>query len=241
MKFELSGIKNFKTVMIATEQFLQEIKLEADSDGIRFRGLDKSHIAFIGLNIEESYFDEYEIDEPENMIIDTSELIKVLKRAKNDDILTCTFTDDGLKLVFSNDNTKRTFTIRAIDMDYESPSMPNITYPVSLTVDYKTLNELLKDAELYDNKVKFHTKDYDLNLISKGDLGEYQSDIELMNSVGEYESIFGLDFLKNFFKINISKEININMGNDMPIFFELEDEFGLKVDFLLAPRIEEDI
>lgn len=241
MKFELSGIKNFKNVMIATEQFLQEIKLEADTDGIRFRGLDKSHIAFIGLNIEESYFDEYDCETPDNIVIDTGEFIKVLKRAKNDDILVCEFEEDSLKIIFKNKDTKRTFRIRGIDMEYSSPQMPNIEYPVNINVDYKLLDESLKDSELYSDKVELSTEEYTFHLKSIGEFGEYKSDIDLLQSVGQYKSIFSLDFLKKFFKIgNISNEVQVNMGQEIPLFLKVEDAFGLTVEFLLAPRIETD-
>ena len=47
-----------------TEQFLDEIKFELDSDGMRFRGLDKSHVAFISMIISSDYFTEFDIDLP---------------------------------------------------------------------------------------------------------------------------------------------------------------------------------
>ena len=244
MKFKLEEFKNFKDVISATELLLDEIKLEADSDGIRFRGLDRSHIAFIGMNIESDYFDEYDIDEPDACVVDTGELMRILKRSRSSDELFFSFDSENVTLQFIDDKkgTKRTFNLKQIDMDYESPSMPNIQYPISLNVDSKLFNEFLRDVELYSDKVRLETDNTNLYVVADGDFGDYKSIIELDNQqVSSSHSVFSLAFLKKFFKLNgLSSELFLKMGTDMPLKLSMEDEQGLKVEFLLAPRIEED-
>lgn len=240
MKIELDNIKNFKNILTNVEYFLEEVKFEVDNDGLRFRGLDKSHIAFIGLNVDNDYFDVFEIEEPQSCIVDTNELVRVLKRAKNDDRMVLTFDESNLKVQFINNNTKRNFKIRQVDMEYDSPAMPKIQYPVSFDVNYKLLIESVKDAELYSDKVKFKTNNYSLLVETVGDVGDYKSELSTLEDLGDYSSIFSIAWLNKLFKINgLSDDIHMSMGNDMPLFLELEDEFGLKVDFLLAPRIED--
>ena len=241
MKIELENIKNFKDVLINAEYFLEEIKFELDSDGMRFRGLDKSHIAFIGMNIDKEYFDEFELEEPCSCIVDTQELLKVFKRAKNNDKMIFSFNDSDLKFQFINGDVKRSFKIRQVDMEYQSPTRPNIEYPAKFEVNYKQLIDGVKDAELYSDKVKIKTNEYDLSLVADGEFGDYKSKIPLINNVGRYSSIFSIAWLNKIFKINsLSDTVILNMGNNMPLLLELDDGFGLKVDFLLAPRIEEE-
>lgn len=240
MKIELENIKNFKSILTNIEYFLEEVKFEVDSDGLRFRGLDKSHISFIGLYVEKDYFNVFEVDEPQSCIVDTNELVKIVKRAKNNDTLILSFDEANLNLQFVSQDTKRNFKIRQVDMEYNSPPMPNIEYPVSFSMDYKLLMDSVKDAELYSDKVKLRTNGYQLLVETDSNEGDYRSELASLEDIGNYMSIFSISWLNKIFKISsVSNEIKINMGTNMPLFLELEDEDGLKVDFLLAPRIEE--
>ena len=240
MKIELENIKNFKNILTNVEYFLEEVKFEVDSDGLRFRGLDKSHIAFIGLYVDRDYFDTFDIDEPQSCIVDTNELVRIIKRAKSNDTLVLSFDESNLKLQFINGDTKRNFRIRQVDMEYDSPPMPNIEYPISFNVGYKLLIDSVKDAELYSEKVRLRTNGYTLFVETDSNVGDYRSELFSLKNIGKYKSIFSISWLNKIFKISgISDEISISMGNDMPLFLEFDDEDGLKVDFLLAPRIEE--
>ena len=240
MKIELKHIKNFKNILTNVEYFLEEVKFEVDSDGLRFRGLDKSHIAFIGLYVDRDYFDTFDIDEPQSCIVDTNELVKIVKRAKNNDTLMLSFDESNLELQFINEDTKRKFKIRQVDMEYDSPAMPIIEYPISFNINYKLLMDSVKDAELYSEKVRLRTKEYSLFVETDSNSGDYKSELSSLENIGEYMSIFSINWLNNIFKISgISDEISISMGNNMPLFLEMVDGDGLKVDFLLAPRIEE--
>ena len=180
MKIELNDIKNFKNILTNVEYFLEEVKFEVDSDGLRFRGLDKSHIAFIGIYVEKEYFDEFKIDEPQSCVVDAHEMNQVLKRARNNDTLILSFDESNLKFQFINKDTKRNFKIRQVDMEYDSPEMPNIQYPATFSVQYKLLMESVKDAELYSEKVKLHTKNYSLLLETDGNYGDYVSEISIL-------------------------------------------------------------
>ena len=241
MRFELSNFKHFKDAMMISEAMLDEIKFEADNDGLRFRGLDRSHVAFMSMNIGKDYFDVFDIETPESCIIDTSELVKVLKRIKGDDTLHFSFDEENVTIQFQG-QAKRTFKIRNIDQEYDSPSTPNIEYPCTVEVSYKHLLESIKDCDLYDDKLKISTSQYQIGLSAVGDLGDYEAKLDVDDELhGKLSSVFSTSWLKTFFKIgNISDDVEINMGNDMPLLLRFEDEFGLTIQFILAPRIESD-
>lgn len=240
MRIRLDNIQNFKNVLMNTEQFLDEVKFEVDSDGMRFRGLDKSHVAFISMIISSDYFTEFDIYQPCYCICDTTELMKVFKRAKNTDELIFSFDDSDLKLEFINGNVKRNFKIRQIDMEYDSPDKPKIDFPCVFEVNSKQLVDGIKDAELYTDKVKLKTNNDTFSVIADGEFGDYKSELELSENVGDFESVFSLGWLNKIFKLDIGNTVKINMGNTLPLFLEFEDNLGLKAEFLLAPRIEAD-
>ena len=240
MNIRLDNIKNFKDVLMNTELFIDEVKFELDSEGMRFRGLDKSHVSFISVIIDSDYFTDFNIDVPCSCICDTNELVKVLKRAKNDDKLLLSFDDTDLELQFINGNVRRKFKIRQVDMVYDSPDKPQIRFPETFEVSIKQFIESIKDAELYSDKVKLQTNDNQFSIISDGDLGDYKSNLELSENVRDCSSVFSLEWLKKIFKTNIGGDVKISMGDNMPLFLEFDDKLGLRAEFLLAPRIEND-
>ena len=88
--------------------------------------------------------------------------------------------------------------------------------------------------------MKLKTNNDIFSVIAEGEFGDYKSELELSENVGDFESVFSLGWLNKIFKLDIGNTVKINMGNTLPLFLEFEDNLGLKAEFLLAPRIESD-
>ena len=58
MRFCLSNVKDFKNIITTAELVLNEIKFEADNDGLRFRGFDGGKTSFFSVDFKKEYFDE---------------------------------------------------------------------------------------------------------------------------------------------------------------------------------------
>ena len=87
MKFEISNNKIIRDCLETVCLIIDELVFECDSESIRLRALDKSHITFIDMNWDESMFDMYQCKEPVSFTVDASELLKIIKRIKTDDVL----------------------------------------------------------------------------------------------------------------------------------------------------------
>ena len=57
-KLELSDNKIFKDIFDTVSGIVDEVVLECDSEGMRLRCLDRSHITFVNLELKASFFDE---------------------------------------------------------------------------------------------------------------------------------------------------------------------------------------
>lgn len=237
----MSNTKEFKTILSVAETILTEIKIEMDNDGLRFRGLNGGHTSFIEVNFKKSYFDTYKLTEIDNILLDTTEINKIFKRIKNDDDTTIIIDKDTITIrVDSNENTK-SFKLNGIDMEYDSPSIPNISYSVTFDVDFKEFKDNVTDSSLYEDKLRIKTYEDNLIIYNKGVIGSYESNIKLIGNQKECSSVFSLDLVDKLFKLTtVSNTLNISMGNDMPMLFCLNDSFEeLFIRYLIAPRIEE--
>ena len=86
-KATLTNNNIFKTAFESIAKIIDEVTLTADSEGLRLRALDRSHITFISMDLEAGLFDEYTCDAPEKISIDATEFLQILKHGKSNDIL----------------------------------------------------------------------------------------------------------------------------------------------------------
>jgi proliferating cell nuclear antigen len=230
-----------KSSFNAIASIVGEVQIQANKEGLTLDALDKSHIVFVHLELKPSLFDVYQCDEPLKLNIDTEELIDVLKRAKKDDTIELGSDEYNLILVFEGE-AKTTFNIRLIDSEYESPSPPELDYPVEVGLPFNLLKDAVKDVEIVSNKIIFNVDTDKVIISGEGEFGDvwkeyvHGEDVQDQDVVvrGSLEKIKEVTRADKFFDT-----VSLQLGNDMPLNFILKmpaDEGELS--FLIAPRIE---
>lgn len=241
MKLELYNPSIFKEVFDTISHIVDECKLEFDNLGMRINALDKSHIVFISLEFKYHLFDTYEVPDPESVFIDTLQFLNVLKRCKNDNVLKMETNDNNLILTFEGDATK-TYHIRLIDNDYEVAKPPAIVLPVKVNAPSNLIKDTLSDMELFSENFKISVDEDYIRLFTDGQIGDTEMKYLHGANIAEYvKSSYSIDKVKDIFRCSkLSEEVELDIGNDMPIVitFRLVTGDGL-VSFLLAPRLEE--
>ena len=242
MKLELYNPSIFKDAFDTIGRIIDECKINFNTEGMSINALDKSHITFITLNFKYSLFDEYDCPNPESVIVDTKQLMDILKRCKNDDIIKLYTDDNNLILTFKGD-AEKTFSIRLIDNEYDTPQPPRLEYPVTLNLPSQIINESLGDAKVYAENLKFEVdQDYLHIRTTTGTFGDVHSKYIHGENVTSYvKSGFSINMLLDIFKAaKLSKTCMLSLGNDMPLTvrFNLISDDGY-LEFLLAPRLEE--
>lgn len=243
IKLELLDNKIFKDSFDSISKIVDEVVCGIDSDGFHVTAIDRSHICFVELNLEASVFEEFICDVPERLCIDTQEFMKILKRAKRNDVLRLSADEGNLIISFIGD-VDREFKIRLIDIDYEKPNVPDISLPCGVKVDSGLLKDAITDMELFSEKLFFQVDEEYFTVNTGGDFGD-ASFKYLHGEDGVNESVkssFSINKLKDIIVASKFSDIaEINLGNDMPMMinFELISGDG-NLRFLLAPRIETD-
>ena len=241
-KLILSDPSIFKTSFEAISSIVDEVQIEVDSDGLRLNAIDRSHITYVHLELKERLFDVFQCDEPIKLNVDTEELMKVLKRSKSDDVMELT-VDGGSLIVTFEGAIKKTFKVKLIDLEYETPESPSIEYPVKITIPIKTLKESIQDIEIVADRVEFNIDQDFLKLKAVGEFSD--AEVEYLHGekvTEDARAIFAIENIKEMLKAEkFADTTYISLGDDMPLTltFELLNEEG-ELSFLLAPRIEEE-
>lgn len=238
-KAVLSDPGILKTSFDAISSIVDEVQIMADSDGIRLNALDRSHITFVHLELTRGTFDSYTCNTPQRINLDTEELMKVLKRGKSSDTVTLT-VDAGNFIVTFEGDARRSFKIRLIDIEYETPQPPEIEYPVELEVPMDILKNSVQDVGIVADKAAFEVTDDKLIINGEGEFGD--SNIEYLHGerVNEHvKSFFSLEKVKEMLKAEkFSENVKLKLGNDKPLIMTMEDGYEDVLSFILAPRIE---
>ena len=245
-RFVIADTKRFSSIIDVVELLVDEVLLVVSSDGVCLTALDKPHTSFVNVELGPDYFVYYSVDEGgHEVLVDTLQLKQVLHRGGSDE-LTVEYdpTHEKLNLEFNGVATKK-FSINLISDDYEPPSMPDIPYSVAYEVSWKALKDSLGDAGLYEDKVKLSNRE-GLGVESHGDFGDYTTVIQSIDqdqdNDGSTTALYSLEKIKDTFKLNLSDYVTVEYGQDMPVLLTWKsDDETAKVEYLLAPRIEEDL
>lgn len=241
-KAELTDIKLFKEAFESISRIVDEVQIQADSEGLRLKALDRNHITFVMFELKAHVFDEYICDAPEKINIDSSELSKILKKLKTSDILRLSVDEGNFTLIFDGDALRK-FNIRLIDLEYDNPTPPNITLPCKINIPSKLLSDALSDMDLFSDKLTFQIDQDYFTIKTDGEFGD--ADIKYLH--GENirqmaESIFSIEKLVDMMKSSkFSDNCIIELGEQMPLklTMNLPADQGY-LSFLLAPRIEQE-
>ena len=241
-KLILSDPSIFKTSFDAISSIVDEVQIEVDSDGLRLNAIDRSHVTYVHLELKESLFDVYECDKPIKLNLDTEELMKVLKRSKSDDVMELT-VDAGSLIITFEGAVKKTFKVKLIDLEYDTPSQPQIDYPININIPITTLKEAIQDIEIVADRVQFEVDEDKLTLEAVGEFSDAK--VEYLHGekiTDTAKAIYAIENIKEMLKAEkFADNTYVQLGDDMPLTLVLEllNNEG-ELSFLLAPRIEEE-
>lgn len=244
MECKISDVKTFKDCVMVSSEVLFEFHIMCDKDGMRWTGLDKSHVSFIECVLSSEFFVEYTCHTPVEIVIDGGEFQKVIKRCNNSDDIMLVSDDYKLHVKYLNDNGERNFELNYIDDVENSFNLPDIPFSRNnVPVPFKTLFEYMDDCLLYTNHVKLEFIEDTLNVTAAGDLGAYKGKIKLDEEYNgaTVSGVFNIDKLKIFKKFSTFDELYLCLGHNMPCLFMVKDvldNIGFKL--MVAPRIMQD-
>ena len=249
MPFEVvfDGAKEFADLIATASNLIDEAAFKFTEEGISMRAMDPSRVVLIDLNLPESIFSKYEVEEPETVGINMDQFKKVLKRGKAKDTLILRKGDDNFLEVTFEGTARRTFRLPLIDVEELELELPELPFTAKVVVLGEVLKEAVKDASLVSDAIKFIATENEFIMKAEGETNEVEIRLTLedeglldLEVEEETKSAYGISYLSDMIKgIGKADEVILRFGNEMPLQMEylIRDEGRLV--FLLAPRVEE--
>lgn len=248
LSFTAPDARVWSYVIESTGKFSESGVFILKTEALYVKAIDPSRTAMIEFYIPKEAFESYEPAGEKIVYVSMKDLGKILKNAGKNDKLSMSFSEDSIKIEFSDGIVSRVFRIplRLEAAHEEIPSL-ELEYSNKYVVGGDLLHEALVSIEKVGDVLKVSGNESTLTLRSVGDLGEAEVILSLERGVLKeadvknpgFEVSYSIDYLSYVKKpIKSSDEVVVMVDNDLPICLELRFPSGSKLSYYVAPRTE---
>lgn len=243
-------------VVIETEMFRRMIRaislnglintprISFKKERLEATNIDISNISFSACHFGKDAFLEYEVSKEEDIGIEAGEVMKLIKHLSGDEI---TMTTDENSLVIVTDHEK--LKIPTIETkEQKVPSLIEVGEDGVMSIQTgttfymdETIPVLKKELEgMGEDETTFEMKEEKLSVMQETTDG-YLFQSVIMESVKSenFNIVFNTDYLKSVFNSLIDDEVQIRLGDKLPIILENKTDI-YQVIFLLMSKIKND-
>ncbi len=245
MKLVLSDTKMLKDSVSIIADLVTEVTFEVSNDAIELVAMDPANVAMVVFKLLSSSFVEYDVDEKQKLSINLNDFKQVLKRGKSSDTLTLELSDNKLKTTFKGNST-REFYLPLIELEEKEQNIPDLEFDAVVKTSSTVLNDAVEDVDIIGDSVVFRCESSKLEITASSDLTkadiEIKSDDDTEIDCGDtVKSKYSIEYLKKIIKASkLADDVSINFGEDYPMKLEYKQVDKMKLDFILAPRVDND-
>ena len=136
-------------VVDAIKDLVQDCNFDCNDSGVALQAMDNSHVALVSMMLKAESFSPFRCDRNIALGINLSSLMKVLRCAQNEDILTLKAQDapDVVNLVFESSESDRLseYDIKLMDIDQEHLGIPETEYAATVSMPSAEFQKICRD------------------------------------------------------------------------------------------------
>jgi proliferating cell nuclear antigen len=247
MKLTLADSKLLKDSVSIISDLVTEARFHVTKNSIDLVAMDPANVAMVIFKLLASSFTEYVVEKDVKIALNLNNLKQVLKRAGPSDVLTLELENNRFKVTLRA-NTTRTFFLPIIELEEKDQKIPSLTFPVSVTMDTTTLNEAIEDVSIVAESVQFICDAQKFSVVAEGDLSQAKIEIPgedkttiVKEGENPVKAKYSIEYLKKMIQGGkLSNDVVIRFGNDYPLKLEYKTTDKLMLNFILAPRVDND-
>ncbi|MBS3131427.1 proliferating cell nuclear antigen (pcna) [Candidatus Woesearchaeota archaeon] len=247
MKLTLAEPKYLKESISVISDLVNEGRFKITKDAIELVAMDPANVAMVIFKLLSSAFTEYDVKKDVEIAINLSNMKQILRRAGPNDMLTLELVDNGKLNIQLKGKSTRTFGLPLINLEEKEQKVPDLKFPVSITMDTTEFNEAIQDVDVVAESVSFIAEPKKFTISAEGDLSQAKIEIKESDNVKvkvEGEKVrakYSIEYLKRMINgSKIADEVVINFNKDYPLRLDYKALDRVMLSFILAPRVEND-
>jgi len=259
MKITISD-KSKKDYFVALFQTLKNctniVSSVFETNKLHIQGMDKSHVCMFDVNIDKSWFDEYNVEKETTIAVDTFifHLIITAKQDTNDIIIQFNEESDPDNLIvdlISHEHLKgefnKHFKIPLVEHEYELLNIPDVDYAADFSINSKKIGEIFSQMMIFGNDINIKCSEEKIDLITNGVTGEMMVNIPIDDltefSIIEGELIdlkYSLAYISKMCLTNkLSNEVDFYISSEYPMKINYNLGENSSIVFYIAPKIDD--
>lgn len=239
MLAKLDNPKAFSDVISIISELVTEVRIKFSESGMSIVAIDPANVALVSFKLPKSVFSEFNLDNNEVLGLNLDNLKAVLRRAKPGSSLIMESSDGYLKIDII-DKIKRNFSLALIDIEGEEKSVPSLEFLSQIQINPQDFVDAIEDSLIVADSCTFISEPEKFVIEAAGlnsARAEFSSD-EVKIISGKSRAKYSLEYLQKFVKASkIADKIYVNFSTDHPVKIEFKND-GFELDFILAPRVE---
>ena len=209
-----------------------------DNDGLKVRCVDPANVLMVIATIPRDASEAYVVDGEVKVGVDLKRINEILKIAGNKDNVE--LTTDGEKITLRFRSIEYEISAISPDAIREPPKIPELDLNAVAVVDGEEFKKAINFAEKVADFITFVSDETGFYLECKGDVDAFKASLDTIEHNKENaRSMYSLEYLKELVGIlGKSSTVKVRLSNDCPTWLTFDID-GLIVEYILAPRIEE--
>nr|XP_031857659.1 proliferating cell nuclear antigen (pcna) [Kwoniella shandongensis]KAA5524731.1 proliferating cell nuclear antigen (pcna) [Kwoniella shandongensis] len=164
-----------KKLLDAIKELVTDGNLDCTDEGIALQAMDNSHVALVSLKLVAEQFESYRCDRNMPLGVNLGSLTKILKCAKDNDVVTFKAPDDAdsLGMVFESPKEDRVgeYEMKLMDIDQEHLGIPDTQYDATITMSSAEFQRICRDLAALGESVKIEASKEGVRFSSEGEVG----------------------------------------------------------------------
>lgn len=246
-----------RKILEAIKELLNEATFDCSDSGIQLQAMDNSHVSLVSLNLRSDGFDKYRCDRNLSMGINLTSMLKIMKCAGNDDVLTIKAQDnaDTVMFMFESQNQEKVsdYEMKLMNLDQEHLGIPETDYSCIIKMPAAEFARICKDLGQFGESVIISCSKEGVKFSAAGDVGSANVKLAQTSNVDKEEEAvtiemqepvtltFACKYLISFTKATpLSNQVQLSMSADVPLVVEYKIGDIGQIRYYLAPKIEEE-
>lgn len=254
MRFEIADKKKreiFITIFNNLKNFTDSIVLNIEQDRLYIQGMDNSHICVYELILQSSWFQVWDITEPQVFGLSLPIFNKILHICSDkQSIHIHSDNNEDLQIDFTCDEKgefDKHLKMPLMDIDMDRLHIPTMDYEVDIEMDSKKFKNLIDELANFNETLNIVCNENQVVLESSSSEGTMNvvittDDIDLLAVVEgkEINASFGIKYIAQmcqFHKLTTNCAIHITEDMPLQLKYKIDDECMMR--FYLAPKIND--
>lgn len=218
-------------------------------DYLEFIALNSNNVVMVVFRLLSTNFKQYKITEDIKISLNLQHLTNILKSCDEKLELKLILEENTKLKIISGEREKnnKEFDLSLIEFSDENlQKVPQLDFPVKISLESSKFTKTISDLAFIEENIGFRAKKEEFSVEGKNNSMsgkiDYDKDSVSIGIVDEkdYFCKYSMEYLKKFIKCEkLTKDVELNFGNEYPLKVEYKLMNRLLISFILAPSGDE--